>query len=77
MTPEQYLEHLRQLMAEPREPGALVFAVRVELTVRPPLSLEQMDYVGGLLEAASMTVTMAEDASERPYSDRPRPGRPT
>jgi hypothetical protein len=72
MTPEQHLEHLRLLMAERREPEALDFAARAEPTVRPPLSLEQIDYVGGLLEAASMTVTMAEDASKRPSSPSAR-----
>jgi hypothetical protein len=65
MTPEQYLAHLRHLMAERREAEALDFAARADRTIRPPLNLEEMDYVGGLLEAASMTVTVAEDASER------------
>lgn len=60
MSPDQYIEQLERLVAEGKDREALDFAARGEPAVRPPLSIEQIDHVGGMLEMVAMAVAMAE-----------------
>lgn len=60
MTPAQYVDYLAHLMAERREAEALDLARSMHPVVQSRLSLEQLDFVGSLLEAAAMTVKIDE-----------------
>ena len=60
MTPDGYIRQLEALVGRVLDQEALDFAARFEPKVRPPLTPEQHDYVGGLLEGPSMFVAMIE-----------------
>jgi hypothetical protein len=76
MTPTEYLERLRELTAGRCYAGALDLARRVERTLVPPLSLEQIDYADGLLEMAATMVRIEQiESAERATRAGPTPTR--
>ncbi len=62
MTPQQYRKRLAELIGCGRDQEALEFADRFGSSVDPPLSADDFDAVGGMLEGASMAVDMQEAA---------------
>lgn len=60
MTPDEYIEQLDRLLCEGKDREAQDFAARVQPTLDPPLSVEQLDLVSGGLEGAAMMVAMLE-----------------
>ena len=64
MTPTEYLVRLRELTTGQCYAGALDLARRVERTLVPPLSLEQIDYADGLLEMAATMVRIEQIESD-------------
>ncbi len=76
MTPEQYLDQLGELMAAGRDRDALAFAKEMKASLDRRLSLEQIDFVGGLLEGAAMAVAMEDaEAPTEESSGAPRTAR--
>ncbi len=60
MTADEYIDRISELASSGQDSEALEFARRVEPTLDPPLSVEQIDRVGGLLEMSAMMVTMED-----------------
>ena len=60
MTPDEYIGQLGDLVAAGRDQEALDLAARRESEVSPPLSAEQIDRVGGLLESAITALQLRE-----------------
>lgn len=56
MMPQQYIDHLRELIGAGRNEDALEFAARFGEEVMPRLNAEQLDRVTSLLEGAEMAV---------------------
>lgn len=76
MTPEQFMEHVGHLVSEGRNRDALDFIERVEPALRPGLSFDQLDRLGGLLESAS-TMLSLEQAAQASDPLRLTPAPPT
>lgn len=60
MTPEQFVESIERLIAEGKDRDSLDFAKRFGLEVRPTLTAEQLDHVGGMLEGSIMLIQARE-----------------
>jgi hypothetical protein len=60
MTPDQFIDALNQLIAQGRDQESLDFARTHGDAVQPPLSPEQIDHIGGMLEGSVMLVKMRE-----------------
>lgn len=58
MTPEEYIERLEHLVTEVRDQDALDFATGFQPAVQASLTVEQLDYIGGMLEGSAMAVAM-------------------
>ncbi len=65
MKPSAYVEQIGGLVSAGRYQEALDLAARLESTVEPPLGLDEIDQVTGLLEHAAMAVDMAGAAANR------------
>jgi len=63
MTADEYVNRVGELVAAGRGPEALDLAVRVEPTLSPPLSAQESNEVGGLLECAAMATEMSDSDS--------------
>lgn len=60
MTPDVYVARVIELITTGRDQEALDFADRIEPTVSPPLSIAQIELVGGVLEGAITAVRLVE-----------------
>lgn len=71
MTPEQYVEHLDQLIAVHREADALAFAERFGPSLRSRLTADQFEQVSAAMHYAEMVVGLMQvEVQEAAPADR-------